>query len=107
MVFINGLLFRSIWGFFTGNDDGTFAPNSYITREQAFTVIARALGVSGEDYTVIDKYSDAGSISEYAKTYLAGMIAAGYLSGYEDGTLIPKANITREEFAKVLYNILM
>jgi hypothetical protein len=30
------------------------------------------------------------------------MVAAGYLAGYPDGTLKPKASITRAEFATIM-----
>jgi hypothetical protein len=103
--FYNWVAIAVEMGVFTGNDDGTFTPNSYITREQAFTVLARALEISGKDSTALNKFSDAGNVSDYAKGYLAGMLSRGYLKGYDNNTIKPKAYITREEFANILYNI--
>jgi hypothetical protein len=91
-------------GIFKGNGDGTFSPNGYITREQTFTAIARALDIKSDDMSSLGVFSDKDSISDYAKTSLAGMAARGYLKG-SGGKLNPKGYITREEFAQVMYNI--
>lgn len=34
------------------------------------------------------------------------MLAQGIISGYEDSTFRPNANITRGQMAKILYNLL-
>jgi len=79
-------------------------PNAYITREQAFAVIARALkldpvqGVSGS-------FQDADQVSSWAKGLVYAMVNAGYIGG--DGTnLRPKDNITRQEFAVIFDKVI-
>ena len=90
---------------FQGDGSGKLHPNDYITREEVMTVIARAIVLENDDYVSINKFKDYGSISDWAKPYVSALISGGYVSGYEDGTVKPKANITREEFAQLMYNI--
>lgn len=89
---------------FTGVGDDAFAGDTYITREQAFTVIARAIKLSdgtAEDYA---SFADASMVSSWAEGSMAAMVNAGYVSG-DDGSLNPGAYITREEFAQVMQNV--
>ncbi len=89
---------------FRGDGD-KLNPNSNITREEAFVVIARSLKLSGASKNEINKFSDKESISEWALDSVASMVGAGYVSG-SDGKINPKQYITRAEFAQVMDNIL-
>jgi len=90
-------------GTFEGSE-GMLSPKNKITREETFVVIARAFKLSSTDLTVLDKFSDAGDISSWAKLEIAAMAAAGYING-SDSKLNPKGNITRAEFAQIMDNI--
>ncbi len=90
---------------FQGDGNGKLRPNSAITREEVMTVIARAIVLETSDYSSIAKFKDYSLVSDWAKPYVAALISGGYVNGYEDGTVKPKANITREEFAQLMYNI--
>jgi hypothetical protein len=84
--------------------EGKMTPNSNITREQAFAVLARALKL--EPAASISKtIADVSAISDWAKGHMYAMINAGYIQG-SDGKLNPQANITRDEYAQVMYNII-
>jgi hypothetical protein len=84
--------------------DGKMSPNDNITREQAFVVLARALKL--DTATEANKsFSDSGDVSDWAKGHIFAMVNAGYIQG-SDGKLNPKANITRAEFAQVIYNVI-
>jgi len=86
-------------------DGSHLYPNDSITREEMFTVIARALVLSDYSSDVLKKFTDSSEISDYAVPYLAALAANGYINGNPDGTLKPKSYITREEFAQVMHNI--
>ena len=92
---------------FQGDSATTMNPDSYITREQVFVAIARALVLSTEDFSSLDKYPDSGDVSDWAKSSAAVLVSKGYVNGYGDtGKFCPKSYITREEFAQVMYNII-
>lgn len=90
-------------GVLTGDGAGIIRPQSPITRQEAFTVLARALKLTMSDYSVLDKFSDKESVANWAKGYIAAMVSAGYVDGL-NGTLNPTGTITRQEFAQVMYN---
>lgn len=90
---------------FLGDGNGKLRPNDAITREEVMAVIARAIVLETNDYSSISKYKDYSKVSDWAKPYVASLISNGYVNGYEDNTVKPNANITREEFAQLMYNI--
>lgn len=92
-------------GLLNGYGDGTISPNANITREQAFTVIARAFGVTGGTEEELYEFDDCEYVSPWARGSMAAMVHAGYVKG-SGGRLNPGSNITRQELAQVLYNLL-
>ena len=88
-------------GTFVGAGEGMLYPSQYITREEAFVVLARAFEVAEGDVQSLDSYSDGRAVSEWARNAVAGMVEAGYVGGF-DGKLAPKASITRAEFAAMM-----
>ena len=53
-----------------------------------------------------DKFVDDNSISEYAKTAVSALVMENFISGYEDGSFMPKLPATRAMAVKVIYDIL-
>lgn len=92
-------------GLFKGTSATTLSPNSAITREQAFTVLARAFGMTDESSDLLSRFSDWGDVSSYAVGPTAALVKAGYVAG-SGGKLCPKNKISRQELAQVLYDIL-
>ncbi len=94
-------------GTLTGYGDGTMSPSSFMTREDAMTMLARAYGLTVENsQAAITQYSDYQNVSDYATGYVGAMTAAGYVGGYSDGTIRPKDFISRAEFVKILDNMI-
>lgn len=91
-------------GIIKGDTDYTMRPNDNITRQEAFVIIARTFSVPTGKTSALEKFSDAGDISSWATKTLAGMVDNGLLKG-SGGKLNPKANITRAEFAQVIFNL--
>lgn len=89
-------------GTFVGAGGGLLEPDDAITREEALCVLARAFAIEDADASALDAFSDSASVSGWARETVAGMIASGYVGGYEDGTLRPQGTITRAEFAAVM-----
>ena len=86
-------------------DGDSIYPDRPVTRQELFAILVRAFSVTGGDESTLASYNDAGSISSWAKAAISAMIAQGYASGYEDKTLRPTQQVTREEFAQMLYRM--
>lgn len=86
-------------------DGDSIYPDRPVTRQELFAILVRAFAVTGGDESTLASYNDAGSISSWAKAAISAMIAQGYASGYEDKTLRPAQQVTREEFAQLLYRM--
>jgi hypothetical protein len=89
-------------GMIGGYEDGTFKPNQKITREEGFVILYRMakaqLSASGSN----PNFTDDESIAAWAREAVEALVSAGVVSGYEDGTIKPKNNITRAETVKIL-----
>ena len=90
-------------GILQGDEFGYLCGSDYATRAEIITMIARACKVSSDDHSVLDGFTDAADIPDWAVSALAGMAAQGSLSGYTDGTLQPNDQITRAEAFSLLY----
>lgn len=86
-------------------DGDSIYPDRPVTRQELFAILVRAFAVTGGDESTLASYNDAGSISSWAKAAISAMIAQGYASGYKDKTLRPTQQVTREEFAQLLYRM--
>ena len=94
-------------GTYNGRSNTAMAPDAPITREEAMTVVARALELDYDSYSKTDlsKFSDRNKISNWALPYVRAMVGADYIHGRTKG-LEPLDNITRAEFAQIFYNII-
>ena len=79
-----------------------FYPDSYITRQDVMTMAGRAFYYTTTETASLEKFSDFNLISDYAKEFVAALVEAGSVSGYEDNTIRPLNNITRAECVKIL-----
>ena len=96
-------------GIVNGFDDGTFQANAAITREQMAAILRNYAQDKGLDVTAagdLSTYSDAASVSDWAKESVAWMVGSGLIGGYEDNTLRPQGTTTRAEVASVLQRYL-
>ena len=96
-------------GVVNGFDDGTFQPNAAITREQMAAILRNYAQYKGLDVTAssdLANYSDAVSVSAWAKDSVVWAVGSGLIGGYEDSTLRPQGTTTRAEVASVLQRYL-
>jgi hypothetical protein len=97
-----------------GYGNGIFGPTNKITREQAMTIIARAMRITGlkvefEDNEVeklLSGFEDLDNWSDYAKSSIASCIKTGIVSGRGGNQVEPKGNITRAETAAIVRRLL-
>ncbi len=94
-------------GTYNGRSSSSMAPDAPITREEAMTVVARALELDYDSYSKTDlsKFSDRNKISNWALPYVRAMVGADYIHG-RGKILAPLDNITRAEFAQIFANII-
>jgi len=89
--------------------DEKFNPQRELTREEAMTMIGRAFGYEIGPESDLDKilgsFADREKISDYAVKFVAGLVSAEFVGGYEDGTIRPDAKITRAECIKILDSV--
>lgn len=81
--------------------NGQLNPERPITREEAFTVLARAFAHENGSTASLNVFSDSASVSSWAADSAAALVENGYVNG-ANGALNPKSNITRAEFAKII-----
>lgn len=92
-------------GTFSGAGEGMLEPDRAITREEAFSVLARAFALKSGDAAVLADYADGGAVSDWAKGTVAALVGGGYVNGSDGKRLNPQASITRAEFAAVIGNL--
>lgn len=90
---------------FEGDGTGYMRPNDNITREEVFTVVARAMVLSNSDHSALNKFGDANQISSWARDYMSILTQKAYVNGDNLGNVNPQAYITRAEFAQLMHNI--
>ncbi len=96
-------------GVVNGFDDGTFQPNTAITREQMAAILRNFAAYKGMDVSTtgdLSTYTDATSVSDWAKDSVTWAVGSGLIGGYEDSTLRPQGNTTRAEAAAMLQRYL-
>lgn len=85
-------------GVFKGYEDGSFKPNNPLTRAQAASLLARALGLNS------DEAAPFGDIAKYDKTTqaeIAGAFKAGIIKG-DNGNFKPGEKVTRAQLALMI-----
>ncbi len=94
-------------GTYNGRSSSSMAPDAPISRQEAMTVVARALELDYDAYakTDLSKFADEKNISSWALPYVRAMVGADYIHGRTKG-LEPLDNITRAEFAQIFHNII-
>ena len=94
-------------GTYNGRSASSMAPDAPISRQEAMTVVARALELDYDSYSKTDlsAFSDRSEISNWALPYVRAMVGADYIHG-RGKILAPLDNITRAEFAQIFANII-
>ncbi len=94
-------------GLITGYD-GAFRPEDLITREEMAVIIAKAYTFLGKtaEKGGIDKFADAGSISDWAKDSVDLAATAGLISGVTESEFRPRENATRAQCVSILARLL-
>ena len=96
-------------GIVNGNGDGTFSPESFITRQDMMIMAKGAAEYKGvvinSNLAMLDNFADGSSVSAYAKESVSAMINAGIVNG-TGNKIEPKGNTTRAQAAVIISKIL-
>ena len=68
-------------GYMSGTSADNMSPETAVTREQTFVMLARILKLDTSDTSSLSAYADADDVSDWAKGSTAALIKAGYVSG--------------------------
>ena len=94
-------------GIITGYNDGRFAPNDPLTREQLALILYNYAQSKGYDTSAkadLSKYVDGSSTSAWAQTAMTWAVGEGLLSGRGLNMLYPTGTATRAEVAQIMMN---
>ena len=95
-------------GVIAGYEDGTFKPDSNITRAEVATMVVAALNRSAdaEGAKGTTKFDD---VNTDAKAWASGFVnigvSEGFISGYDDGSFKPDNNVTYAEMVSMLVRV--
>jgi exopolysaccharide biosynthesis protein len=97
-------------GIAKGGGSGLFDPQGTLTREQAFTLVYRAMPLLGKIYPDASSeqlagFTDSASVSEWAVTPSSTLVSLGIVSG-AGGLISPADFMTRAQMAKILDTVL-
>lgn len=96
-------------GIVGGFGEGSFRPDSAITREQMASILYRYAAYKGMDVSAradLSGYADADQIGEWAYEVMSWANAEGLLNGVTADTLQPQGNATRAQVAAILQRFL-
>ena len=96
-------------GIFLGYGNNKVGPNDSITREQLAAIFFRYADYKGCDMNAkgeLDKFRDAGQVSDYARAAMQWAVGSGLIQGKPDGVLDPQGTATRAEIAAMLHRFL-
>ena len=101
--YADSVTWAALEGVTTGKEDGRFAPDEAISRQDLAVFLWRSLGspaaLGGEPFT------DEAQIASYALEAVRWARSAGIVNGMGDGSFAPKKGATRAELASILMNL--
>ncbi|MFS0725268.1 Ig-like domain-containing protein [Paenibacillus sp. 1P07SE] len=95
-------------GLILGEEDGTFAPERTITREEIAMMLLRAYAYATDQAAAPagSLPSDLPSASGWARTAITEAVGIGLMQGYPGGEFRPAQTARRDETAQTIYNLL-
>lgn len=100
---------RHLWeaGIVRGKDDTHFAPEEYLTREEAAVLLSRLVDFSGGRITPSApvEISDFNEISEWAQGAAGSIIRYGIMTEEEKGKFVPQGTYTVQQAMKSLQKL--
>ncbi|MEA4824829.1 MAG: S-layer homology domain-containing protein [Clostridiaceae bacterium] len=96
----NVFSYAAAQGYIIVESGNKIQPDAYLSREKAFALIARYLGLDESNYAY---FTDNTSISNAYRGLVNAAAAIGIVDGYTDGSVKPQQYLRRSEAMKILY----
>ena len=96
----NVFSYAAAQGYIIAESGNKIQPDAYLTREKAFALIARYLGLDEINY---GGFTDSGSMSAAYRGLINAASVLGIAEGYPDGSFKPQQYLRRSEAMKILY----
>ncbi|MFX3643442.1 MAG: S-layer homology domain-containing protein [Candidatus Pristimantibacillus sp.] len=93
-------------GITKGFNDNTYRPNAFISREQAAIMLSNVLLNNGAVLSSTGQYEDYDSIVSWATESVDLVTQESVMGGYPGNKFLPKRELTREEAAQLIYNLI-
>ncbi|MDQ1914368.1 S-layer homology domain-containing protein [Paenibacillus sp. GD4] len=98
----------------SGYEDGTFRAEEVIRREQAMSMLTKAMSITGlaaslehsNGVALLNRFADREEVSAWAVNAMADCLQAGLIDGRDGNLLDPGAPISRAEAAVILQRLL-
>lgn len=90
-----------------GYSDTEFGPNDPLTREQVAVILYNYARIKGYDISGqadLSKYTDLGTVHDWALTAMRWAVSVGLITGTSDTTLSPIDSANRAQIATILMN---
>ncbi|WP_088104304.1 S-layer homology domain-containing protein [Halalkalibacter urbisdiaboli] len=110
--YVSALLPAVEAGLIVGRQNGTFAPNAPITREEAATIVSRALELfelregALDSSKSLNQFSDKSAIANWATDAVEEAVQAGIIEGRANGSFDAKGDTQRAEVAAMIQRLL-
>ncbi len=104
------ILIAKEYGLVSGYPDQTFRPTQRITREEAMSMLQRAMQVTklvGYDQDRYKNFTDFNKVSSWAQTVVKEALSAHVFNGTSATAISPKSNLTYAETAQAIKNLLV
>lgn len=92
-------------GVVLGREDGNFAPDDSITRQDMAVFAYRCSQFNNAGASAV-KFADEGEIAPYALTAVSSLSSIGIINGTGNGEFSPKSTATRAQAAKIIYELI-
>lgn len=96
-------------GLMNGYENGNFAPDDFITREQLAAIFYRYAQTAGYDVTTkgaLDSFADKDAVSAWAQNAMDWAVASGLMNGTGENQLDAQGTATRAQIAAMFHRFI-
>ena len=107
--YTDAVIWAAANGIVEGMEEGVFAPEGAVTRQQVAVILYRHSGAEAGNEDLLSSYPDGKQVAPYARQAMNWAVSQGLIRGVENGgvtTLSPAATATRAQMATIFLRYL-
>ncbi len=107
--YTDAVIWAAANGMVEGMEEGVFAPEGAVTRQQVAVILYRHSGAEAGNEDLLSSYPDGKQVAPYARQAMNWAVSQGLIRGVENGgvtTLSPAATATRAQMATIFLRCL-